>query len=58
MESSQNENVIIIDCENEGLNECYMEGLIHGWGSKKGKNKLRLLWGYFCKIKFTLNKFK
>jgi hypothetical protein len=25
MESSQNENVIIIDSENEGLNECNME---------------------------------
>jgi hypothetical protein len=25
MESSQNENVMIIDGENEGLNECNME---------------------------------
>jgi hypothetical protein len=49
MESSQNENVIIIDCENECLNECYMGGLIHGWGLKKGKRNLGLLWGYFCK---------
>jgi hypothetical protein len=53
MESCQNENVIIIDDENEGLHECYMEGFIHGWGSKKGKRNLGLLWGYFLQITFT-----
>jgi hypothetical protein len=30
MESCQNKNVIIIDDENEGLHECYMEVFIHG----------------------------
>ncbi len=52
-----NENVIIIDDENEGLHECYMEGFIHGWGSEKGKRNLGLLWGYFLQITFTWNKF-
>ncbi len=33
-------------------------GLIHGWGSKKGKEIIGLLWGYFLQITFIWNKFK
>jgi hypothetical protein len=37
---------------------CCCQRFIHNWGSKKRKNDLGLLWGYFLQITFISNKFK